>query len=199
VSPLAGLSGTATEVSIGGGTDEEELEDWRDRLQEKKRLGSSRDRSEDLISELKKIANIHNLYPYPKRRGLGSLDIAITAVGTPPTLPSQSLIDAAQLVLDGYAGFWADCRVYSPTEQLVPVSAVVSGNVDLEAVRNVIRNYFAEIDPVEVYQPVILSSRIVAVAGVTDLVLSPSTNIVPTVDPFHTYWLRLGALTVSAA
>lgn len=199
VSPAAGLNGTATEVSIGGGTDEEELEDWRARLLEAKQLGLSRDRAEDLISVLKTVASVHDVYPYPKRRGLGSLDVAITAVGDPPTLPSQALIDAAQLILDTYAGFWADCVVYSPTEQLVPVTAIIYGTADLDAVRTVIRNYFAEINPVEPYQAAILTSRIVAVAGVTDLELSPSSNIVPTVDPFYTYWLRLGTLTVSAA
>lgn len=198
VSPVAGLSGTAI-ASIGGGSDQEELEDWRARLLEAKQLGLSRDRSEDLISVLRTVANIHDIYPYPKRRGLGSLDVAITAIGNPPTLPSQALIDAAQLVLDSYAGFWADCRVYSPTEQLVPVSAVITGTADLDAVKQVIRDYFAELAPVQSYQVAILTSRIIAIAGVTDVVLSPSSNILPTVDPFYTKWLRLGTLTVSAA
>jgi hypothetical protein len=92
----------------------------------------------------------------------------------------------AQLVLDTYAGFWADCVVYSPTEQLVPVSAIITGTADLDTVRQVIRDYFAELEPVQIYQAAILTSRIVAIAGVTDVVLSPSSNVVPTVDPFHT-------------
>lgn len=199
VSPPAGLNGTATEVSIGGGTDGEELENWRARLLEQKQLGLSRDRSEDLVAVIKTVPNIKDAYPYPKRRGLGSLDVAITAVGNPPTLPSESLIASAQLVLDTYAGFWADCKVYAPTELLVPVNALIFGNADLATIRQVIGDYFAEIDPIEPYQAAILTARIVAVAGVTDVVLTPSANIVPTVNPFHTYWLRLGTLTVSAA
>lgn len=199
VSPPAGLSGTATDVSIGGGTDEEELEDWRARLLEAKQLGLSRDRAEDLEAIIKTVANVKHVYVYPKRRGLGSLDVAITAVGNPPTLPSEALITLAQLVLDTYAGFWADCVVYSPTEQLVPVAAIISGSADLDSVRQVIRNYFAELEPVQSYQAAILTSRIVAIAGVTDVTLSPSSNIVPTVDPFYTKWLRLGTLTVSVA
>lgn len=199
ISPPAGLSGTATEASIGGGTDEEELEDWRARLLQQKQLGLSRDRAEDLEAVIKTVANVKHVYVYPKRRGLGSLDVAITAVGNPPTLPSEALITSAQLVLDTYAGFWADCVVYSPTEQLVPVSAIITGTADLDTVRQVIRDYFAELEPVQIYQAAILTSRIVAIAGVTDVVLSPSSNVVPTVDPFHTKWLRLGTLTVSAA
>ncbi|WP_042891556.1 baseplate J/gp47 family protein [Acinetobacter junii] len=199
ISPPAGLSGTATEASIGGGTDEEELEDWRARLLQQKQLGLSRDRAEDLEAVIKTVVNVKHVYVYPKRRGLGSLDVAITAVGNPPTLPSEALITSTQLVLDTYAGFWADCRVYSPTEQLVPVSAVITGTADLDAVKQVIRDYFAELAPVQSYQVAILTSRIIAIAGVTDVVLSPSSNIVPTVDPFYTKWLRLGTLTVSAA
>ena len=200
ISPAAGLNGTVTDVSIGGGSDQEELEDWRARLLERKQLGLSRDRQADLVNFMKAVTGVQDVYVYPKRRGLGSLDVAITAVGNPPTLPSQALIDTAQTVLDEWAGFWADCRVYSPTEQLVPVSAVVSGaNADLVQVEQVIKDYFAELAPATAYQAAILTGRIVALPNVTDVQLTPSSNIVPTVDWMHTYWLRLGTLSVSAA
>ena len=39
VSPPAGLDGSATVISIGGGTDQEQLEVWRLRLLKRKRLG----------------------------------------------------------------------------------------------------------------------------------------------------------------
>ncbi len=200
ISPAAGLNGTVTDVSIGGGSDQEELEDWRARLLERKQLGLSRDRQADLVNFMKAVTGVQDVYVYPKRRGLGSVDVAITAVGNPPTLPSQALIDTAQTVLDEWAGFWADCRVYSPTEQLVPVSAVVSGaNADLVQVEQVIKDYFAELAPATAYQAAILTGRIVALPNVTDVQLTPSSNIVPTVDWMHTNWLRLGTLTVSAA
>ena len=200
VSPAAGLSGTAEVVSIAGGSDQEELEAWRARLLERKQLGLSRDRSADLKAFMKDIAGVQDVYIYPKRRGLGSLDVAITAVGSPPILPSSELLETAQTVLDEYAGFWADCRVYAPTEQLVPVIAVISSGigVDLNTVSDVIRNYFAEIGPTEIYQAAVLTARILAVAHVTDVQLSPSVNIVPEVNWMQTKWLRLGTLTVSA-
>ena len=200
VSPPAGLSGVASDVSIGGGTDQEELEAWRARLLERKQLGLSRDRAADLVGFMKAVAGVQHVYVYPKRRGLGSMDVAITAVGNPPTLPSQALLDAAQVALDEYAGFWADCRVYAPTQQFVPVSAVVSGiGASLAQAEQVIRDYFAELGPVDIYQAAILTARIVAVPNVTDVVLTPSANITPTNDVFQTKWLRLGTLTVSAA
>ena len=199
ISPAAGLNGTVTDVSIGGGSDQEELEDWRARLLERKQLGLSRDRQADLVNFMKAVTGVQDVYVYPKRRGLGSVDVAITAVGNPPTLPSQALLDAAQTTLDEYAGFWADCKVYSPTEQLVPVSAIVAGGVNLNQIEQVIRDYFAELAPAESYQASVLVARIIALPNVTDVTLTPSTNIVPTVDWMHTYWLRLGTLSVSAA
>lgn len=35
---------------------------------------------------MKDIAGVKHAYVYPKRRGLGSLDVAITAVGSPADL-----------------------------------------------------------------------------------------------------------------
>ncbi|MFW1857926.1 baseplate J/gp47 family protein [Acinetobacter defluvii] len=198
LNPKAGLSSTVTDVSIGGGSDQEELEVWRARLLERKQLGLSRDREADLIGFMKGVAGVKHIYVYPKRRGLGSLDVAITAVGNPPTLPSSALIASAQLALNEYAGFWADCRVYSPTEQLVNVKAVITGaGVNLTEVRQVIRDYFAELAPAAPYQHAILSARIVDLANVSDVALTPAANVIPTVTWEHTKWLRLGTLEVS--
>ncbi|MBK0062375.1 MULTISPECIES: baseplate J/gp47 family protein [unclassified Acinetobacter] len=200
VAPEAGLSSTVSVISLNGGTDQEDLEDWRARLLEREQLGLSRDRESDLKAKMKDVPGVGEVYVYPKRRGLGSMDVAITAKGTPPTLPSSVLIASAQAALDGDAGFWADCLVYSPTEQVVPVTAIITGsNVDLDTVRQVIRDYFAEIAPAESYQWAILSARILEVDNVTDVQLSPSSNIVPEVNWMYTKWLRLGTLSVSAA
>lgn len=199
VSPIAGLSGTAEVVSIAGGSDQEELEAWRTRMLEAKQLGQARDREADLERVMKSVAGVGKVYIYKKRRGLGSMDVAITAVGNPPTLPTQALIDTAQVVLDDESGFWADCRVYSPTEQLLPITAQVSGSgVVLSDVEKTIRNYIAELKPAEEYQANVLVSRIMALSNVTDLVLSPSMNIKPVVDWMHTRWLRAGNVSVSS-
>ena len=200
VSPVAGLSGAAEVCSIGGGSDQEELEPWRARMLEAKQLGQGRDREADLERAMKSVAGVGKVYVYKKRRGLGSMDVAITAVGNPPTLPTQVLIDAAQVVLDAEAGFWGDCRVYSPTEQLLPVTAQVSGSgVILSDVEDTIRTYIAELGPGAEYQANVLVSRIMALSNVTDLILSPSVNIEPVVDWMHTRWLRAGSVLVSAA
>jgi uncharacterized phage protein gp47/JayE len=200
VSPIAGLSGTAEVISIAGGSDEEELEVWRARMLESKQLGQARDRGSDLERAMKSVPGIGKIYIYKKRRGLGSMDVAITAVGSPPTLPAQALLDSAQIVLDEEAGFWADCRVYSPTQQLIDITAAVKGmGVNFTDVETTIRNYIAELAPVEEYQANVLVSRIMALANVEDVVLTPNSNVQPIVNWIHTYWLRAGTVSVSAA
>ena len=200
VSPIAGLNGTAEVVSIAGGSDEEELEAWRARMLASKQLGQARDRESDLERAMKSVPGIGKIYIYKKRRGLGSMDVAITAVGSPPILPAQALLDAAQIVLDEEAGFWADCRVYSPTEQLLNIGAAVKGTgVNYTDVETTIRSYIAELAPVEEYQANVLVSRIMALANVEDVTLTPNSNVQPIVNWMHTYWLRAGTVTVSAA
>lgn len=199
VSPAAGLSGTATVISIAGGTDDEALEDWRARLLERKQLGFNRDRAADLKSLIKSVAGVGSVYIYPKRRGLGSLDAAITAKGNPPTLPSAALIATVQAILYEYAGFWADCIVFSPTQQLLNVTAIVTGSgADLSEIEDTIRTYIAELTPADTFKPATLISRIMALDNVTDVDLTPNSNIEPTVDWMHVYWLRAGTITVSA-
>ena len=198
VSPVAGLSSTVQVISIGGGSDDERLEDWRSRLLERKKLGEFKDRSNDIKFMMKSVANVEHVYIYPRRRGLGSLDVAITAVGEPPTLPSAELIAAAQTVMDSYLSILADCTVFSPSEQLVNVTAVLTGtNINLAGAEAVIRNYFAELAPAAPYQAAVLSARLLAVMNVTDVSLTPNSNITPSVDWMHLYWLRAGNVQVS--
>ncbi|ENX48755.1 baseplate J/gp47 family protein [Acinetobacter ursingii] len=200
VSPAAGLSGNVQVISISGGSDEEELEDWRSRLSERKKLGDFKDRRTDLIFMMKSVTGVEHVYIYPKRRGLGSLDIGITAKGNPPTLPSAALIASAQQVLDDYLGILADSRVFSPTQQLVDVTAVLSGTtIDLVAAQQMIRDYFAELEPADSYLPAILSARLLNLSNVTDVQLTPDYNITPTVDWMNLFWLRAGNVIVSKA
>lgn len=197
VSPAAGLSGTAQVVSITGGSDIEELEAWRERILTRKQLGLSRDRQADIESTMKSIAGIKHVYVYKKRRGLGSLDVAITADTHPPSLATQALIQQAQQRLDAEVGFWADCRVYSPTEQLLDVTAIVTGDVNLSAVENTIAEYIASLAPAEPYQEAVLNARIMALSNVDDVTLTPDSNVTPSVNWMHTGWLRAGRITVS--
>ena len=195
VSPPAGLGGTATIETLAGGSDTEELEAWRSRLLTRKQLGFNRDRKADIVSVMQSIAGVEYIYVYPKRRGLGSLDVAITANGY--ALPSQVLIDTAQSVLDEYAGFWADCRVFAPTERKVNLLITVTGST--ADVETTVQTYFNELEPAQTLQISTLISRIMKLDDVTDVTVSPSDNVIPDVSWMRVEWLKLGNLTVRLA
>lgn len=199
VSPPAGVRGTADVISIAGGSDGEALETWRARILERQQLGISRDREADIVAAMRAVAGVQHVFPYPKRRGLGSFDVAITGTGSPPVLPSAPLLAAAQDVLDETVGFYADTVAFAPTEQAVNVTAVISGTGSTSEVETVIRGYFAELAPGATYQAAILITRILAVDGVTDVVLTPATNIVPEVSWMYVKWLRVGTVAVTTA
>lgn len=199
VSPPANVKSTVDNVSIAGGSEQEALEAWRARILVAKGLGRARGRAADLEVLMHTVAGVKDVYIYPKRRGLGSLDIAITALGSPATLPSAALLAAAQAVLDADAGFWADCRVFAPTAQLLNITANVSGSSNLNAVKQVISDYINDLAPAKPYLPAVLISRILALDSVTDVQLSPNTNVTPLVDWQHVKWLRAGIITVNQA
>lgn len=148
---------------------------------------------------MKSVTGVEHVYIYPKRRGLGSLDIGITAKGNPPTLPSAAHC-ISTTGFDDYLGILADSRVFSPTQQLVDVTAVLSGTtIDLVAAQQMIRDYFAELEPADSYLPAILSARLLNLSNVTDVQLTPDYNITPTVDWMNLFWLRAGNVIVSKA
>lgn len=90
--------------------------------------------------------------------------------------------------------------VFSPTQQLLDVNAVVTGiGTDLSEVEDTIRDYIAELAPADTFKPATLISRIMALDNVTDVNLTPSSNVEPTVDWMHVNWLRAGTVTVSTA
>ncbi|WP_048764877.1 baseplate J/gp47 family protein [Acinetobacter sp. 243_ASPC] len=197
VAPAAGLQSTVTVVSITGGSDEEELEDWRERLKEIQELGYSRDRKSDFIASIRSISLVRDIYVYAKRRGLGTVDVAITAKGKPAMLPTDSLLASVQLLLDDVSGgFWSDCRAYSPTKEYVNIIATVAGTASKSDIEGVIEDYVDALAPGDTYQPTILLDRILTIDGVTDVELNTKSNITPTVNWQHTGWLRLGLLEV---
>lgn len=200
ISPLAGVKSTVNVIAIQGGSDGEALEAWRARILAAQALGRSRDRKADLKALMQSVAGVYDAYVFPQRRGLGSMDVAITATGTPPTAASPALIAAAQAILDTEAGFWADCRVFAPSLQPLPVTATITGSGYVtNHIEAVIYEYLGSLAPGQTYQPAVLASRILQIAGVTDVQLNPANNLSPTVDWMHVYWLRPAAISVVPA
>jgi uncharacterized phage protein gp47/JayE len=197
VSPLPGVASQVDVIEeISAGVDVEDVEAWRQRMMEKEALGQIRDREADLKRIVKDVPGVADVFIFPKRRGLGSLDVAITAAGNPPNSPSSTLLALVQATLDGYSGFWGDVRAYAPTKEYLSLSAVFSGTASETEVERVIRDYVGLLKPGETFVASTIVSRVKALQGVTDFQLTPAGNHEPTNTVFTTGWLRIGTLTV---
>ncbi|MFW1840059.1 baseplate J/gp47 family protein [Acinetobacter gyllenbergii] len=199
VSPLAGVAPLVDVLEMSGGVDVEDVEDWRQRLQDVEALGLIRDREADIVRVIKDVAGVAQVYPFPKRRGLGSFDVAITAAGNPPNSPSTALLESVQVALEAYSGFWADVRAYAPTKEYINLSVLVTGTVGLDVIEQVVRDYVGQLAPAETFLITTLISRIKDIAGVTDVQITPNANQTPTNTNLVTGWLRIGNLTVNYA
>lgn len=196
VSPLAGVAAQVDVIEMSGGIDVEEVEAWRQRMQAKEALGLIRDREADLERIVKDVSGVADVFIFPKRRGLGSLDVAVTAAGNPPNSPSTALLAAVQAALEEYSGFWVDVRAYAPTKEYINLSVLVTGSVGLEVVEQVVREYVGQLKPAEPFVITTLISRIKELVGVADVQITPNTNQAPTNTNLITGWLRIGNLTV---
>ncbi len=197
VSPLPGVAAQVDVIEeISAGVDVEDVEVWRQRMMEKEALGLIRDREADLRRIVKDVPGVADVFTYPKRRGLGSLDVAVTAAGNPPNSPSTALLELVQTALDEYCGFWCDVRAYAPTKEYLKLSAVFSGTASETDVEQVIRDYVGLLKPGETFVASTVVSRVKELQGVTDFQITPVGNQEPTNTVFTTGWLRIGTLTV---
>lgn len=197
VSPLPGVAAQVDVVEISAGVDVEDVEAWRQRMMDKEALGLIRDREADLRRIVKDVPGVADVFIFPKRRGLGSLDVAITAAGNPPNSPSTALLALVQTALDEYSGFWGDVRAYAPTKEYLNISAVFAGTASQTDVEQVIREYVGLLKPGETFVASTVVSRVKDLQGVTDFQLTPAGNQEPTNTVFVTGWLRIGTLTVN--
>lgn len=199
VSPVTGLQSIAQVDVISGGSDGESLERWRGRLWNKKKLGKSLSRSEDLRQAVLGVAGVANAYVYPLRRGAGSVDVAITAQGVNgATLPSDSLLAQSEQVLKDTAAFWEDVRTFKPTIVALDVTAKVTGvNINTGEISAIINDYLNAMIPAESYKAAMLYSLIMAVPGMIDVQLTPNVNVNPTVSMEQVGWIRPANVTVT--
>ncbi len=202
VSPVSGQQPTATVVELSGGSDGEHLESWRARLLVADSLGVSQGRDADFVQAAKSIAGVRDAYPYRMRRGVGSMDVAVTAVGVGGVgdLPSPALLAQVQIAIQAAAVGNEDVRAFAPNANPINVSAVLTGTgIDLAAASLVISNYLNSLAPADPYIVLDLGVLLRAQTGVTDVALTPSTNIIAVVNWMHLDWFRAGTVSVSVS
>ncbi|KAG0162037.1 hypothetical protein DFQ30_004343, partial [Apophysomyces sp. BC1015] len=145
------------------------------------------------------VPGVSAAYVYPLRRGLGTVDVVVTAT---QGLPSKDTIAAVQAHIDSVRPVTAkNSLVLAPTIKSVDVKvAVKTAGTTLSdltpKIQSALDAYFAALAPGE---PVV-KSRMEAIvsdlSGVMDRAMTvPAENIVPVIDANVVEWCRLRTVT----
>lgn len=197
----AGVSTAATVAAMTGGADIESdaalLARLLFRLRNPPHGGSSADYYLWAIS----VAGVAAAYVYSNRRGLGTTDVIIMAVGG---LPDAALIASVQAAIDSVRPVQADALVLAPTAVNVAVTAALTlaaGTTLVTAaaaINAALAAYFDTLKPGDT----VIANRIRALiqdtTGVVDFTLTaPAANVATLVDATHTELARLGTVTLT--
>ncbi|HFZ7942849.1 TPA: baseplate J/gp47 family protein [Salmonella enterica subsp. enterica serovar Birkenhead] len=202
VSAPMGVNGRVVVKSLTGGTDEESDGELLDRLLDIIRRPPAGGNQYDYRRWAMEVPGVTSAWVYPVRRGVGTVDIAITSAGG---LASDEIIRNVQAHIDDVRPVTArNALVLSPQLRRVDFDVVVQAQgVTLEQLRpeveKTIRGAMARIAP---GQPLIRSSietLISLLPGVTDrTIVTPTANVIAQVDGKRLEWLLPGVISVRA-
>lgn len=146
------------------------------------------------------VPGVTNAFVYPLRRGLGTVDIAITSADG---LPSRDIIEAAQAHIDDVRPVTAkNSYVLAPTIRNVDFEVEVTlEGISLEAaiaqVENEIQSVMSRIAPGQRLIRSEVETAISLIPGITDrVIIKPTGNVIALVDETHLEWLRPGNIVV---
>ncbi|WP_024302214.1 baseplate J/gp47 family protein [Pseudogulbenkiania sp. MAI-1] len=198
----AGVSSQASVVTMLGGVDAESDAELLARLLELIRRPPAGGNKYDYRRWALEVDGVSAAYVYPLRRGLGTVDVVITAAGG---LPSASTIAATQAHIDDVRPVTAKhSLVLAATERTVNVTVAVQlSGLTLDTARPQIEAalaaYFAQLAPGETAVKSRIEGIVTDLAGVVDRAVTlPAANVVPVVDETKVEWVRLGTVTVGA-
>lgn len=196
ISAPAGINSRVTIQSLTGGTDASLLERLLDLIRRPPAGGNKYDYRRWALE----CDGVTGAYVYPLRRGLGTVDIAITSAGS---LPSESVRKATQAHIDDLRPVTArDSLVLAPTQKTVDFDVIITPDGILpDAARQeviaTIKNAVARIEP---GQPLIKSQiemLISLITGIADRkIITPADNVEALVDKTHLEWLVCGNINV---
>lgn len=200
VSAPAGINSRVTIQMLTGGTDEETDASLLERLLDIIRRPPAGGNKYDYRRWALECDGVTGAYVYPLRRGLGTVDIAITSAGS---LPSESVRKTTQAHIDDVRPVTArDSLVLAPTQKIVDFDIIVAlDGILLDAAKqeitSTVRDAVARIEP---GQPLIKSQiemLISLITGITDRkIITPAENVDALVDKTHLEWLVCGNITV---
>ncbi|EDU1814045.1 baseplate J/gp47 family protein [Salmonella enterica] len=200
VSAPAGINSRVTIQSLTGGTDGETDASLLKRLLDLIRRPPAGGNKYDYRRWALECDGVTGAYVYPLRRGLGTVDIAITSAGS---LPSESVRSTTQAHIDDLRPVTArDSLVLAPTQKTVDFDVIITPDGILpdaarQEVTATIKNAVARIEP---GQPLIKSQiemLISLITGIADRkIITPADNVEALVDKTHLEWLVCGNINV---
>lgn len=202
VSAPSGIDSAVTVVSMTGATDTETDEALLSRLLDVMRQPAAGGNAHDYKVWAESVPGVSGAYIFPLRRGLGTVDVVITATGGLPSTETlkavQDYIDSVRPVGPGAAG----CKVLAPTIKTVDVTAAIgiSDSTTFDAVQGStttsLNTWFNALIPGQEAIRSQVGALISDVDGVLDYELDkPTANVTPTVDETTVEWIRPGKFT----
>ncbi|WP_246880977.1 baseplate J/gp47 family protein [Chromobacterium violaceum] len=196
----SGVKPKALLLSMRNGVDVEDDAALLDRLLELIRRPPAGGNKHDYRRWAMEVKGVSAAYVYPLRRGLGTVDVVITANGD---LPSQEILANVQAHIEDLRPVTAkSCLVLAPTPRPVDIDVELNlGGASLDAftplLQQTLQAYFSGLAPGERLVKSRIEALISDLPGVQDRKLnSPAGNVDPISDPTKVEWLRLGKLTV---
>ncbi|WP_158781029.1 baseplate J/gp47 family protein [Pantoea sp. BAV 3049] len=202
VSAPSGVDSTVTVASMTGGTDTELDDALLTRLLDVMRQPAAGGNAHDYKVWAESVDGVGGAWVFPLRRGLGTVDVVITATDG---LPSDETLAAVQTYIDSVRPVTAkDCQVLAPTEKTLDVTVAVgiSDDTTMDAVTSAITTslttWFNALIPGQEAIRTQIGALISDTEGVLDYEISaPTGNVTPTVDDTVVEWVRPGTITIT--
>lgn len=200
VSPPEGINSTVTVSPLMGGTDKESDDSLLDRYLEVLRRPPAGGNKYDYKRWALEVDGVTSAYVAPLRRGLGTVDVAITSAND---LPPPDLIDRVLAHIEDVRPVTADSTlVLAPTK--VPVDFLiriaVSGidpDVASGLVHQVVTDFVNRLEPGQGLIISQLEAQISLIPGITDRkIITPAENVPAIIDATTWEWLRPGVINV---
>ncbi|MTH47466.1 baseplate J/gp47 family protein [Intestinirhabdus alba] len=200
VSPPEGINSAVIVGPLTGGTDQETDTDLLARYLEVLRKPPAGGNQYDYKRWALEVDGVSSAYVAPLRRGLGTVDVAITSAND---LPSQELIETVRAYIEDRRPVTAkDTLVVAPTKKPVDFEVQIKTNgLTIEQVKplvaDVITDFMSRLEPGQELVISQLETQISLISGVTDRkIISPSTNVEAVIDETTWEWLRPGDIAV---
>lgn len=144
-SPIAGVDATATVATGGitGGTEEEDIEEVRDRLLLRLREPPAGGAAQDYEAWALAVAGVTRAWVYPHENGLGTVVVRFVRDDESPIFPSAGEVTAMQTALDAERPITAEVTAAAPTAHTV--NFTISITPDTSALRTAVSEELADL------------------------------------------------------